>query len=457
MEDTIAAISTPSGDGAIGIVRMSGEKAFEVIDKIFKNKSQKKLLNYENRQLIYGHIMDNDKVIDEVLVSLMKAPNTYTTEDIVEINCHGGSIPIRRVLELILTFDVRMADPGEFTKRAFLNGRLDLSQAESVMDLISAKTPKGFDVAYNQLEGNLSKKINIIKNDILDLMSRIEVSIDYPEEDIKDITHKEVLEILNKNRERIVKILKTSETGKIIKNGLSTVIIGKPNVGKSSLLNALLKEAKAIVTNIPGTTRDIIEEYININGIPLKIIDTAGIRETENEIEKIGVRKSKEFFNKADLVIVVLNNAEKISKEDREIIKYIEDKKVIVVINKTDLENKLDYDELNKLIKNKIILKTSITNEYGVEEVENEIAKMVYDGNIISKENEYITNIRQIKLLNNAFKSIESGVNATISEIGYDFIEVDIKDAYNYLSEITGEIIGEDVINKIFSQFCLGK
>jgi tRNA modification GTPase len=325
------------------------------------------------------------------------------------------------------------------------------------MDLISAKTPKGFDVAYNQLEGNLSKKINIIKNDILDLMSRIEVSIDYPEEDIKDITHKEVLEILNKNRERIVKILKTSETGKIIKNGLSTVIIGKPNVGKSSLLNALLKEAKAIVTNIPGTTRDIIEEYININGIPLKIIDTAGIRETENEIEKIGVRKSKEFFNKADLVIVVLNNAEKISKEDREIIKYIEDKKVIVVINKTDLENKLDYDELNKLIKNKIILKTSITNEYGVEEVENEIAKMVYDGNIISKENEYITNIRQIKLLNNAFKSIESGVNATISEIGYDFIEVDIKDAYNYLSEITGEIIGEDVINKIFSQFCLGK
>lgn len=457
MEDTIVAISTPNGDGAIGIIRMSGEKSFEIINKIFKNKSQKNLFDYENRQLTYGNIIDNDKVVDEVLVSLMKKPNTYTMEDIVEINCHGGSVPMRRVLECILNYDIRMAEPGEFTKRAFLNGRLDLSQAESVMDLISAKTPKGFDVAYNQLEGYLSKKINIIKNSMLNLMARIEVGIDYPDEDIEDITHKEILNILNENKEKIEKMLKNSETGKIIKNGLSTVIIGKPNVGKSSLLNALLKESKAIVTNIPGTTRDVIEEYVNINGIPLKIIDTAGIRETENEIEKIGVEKSKKFFNKADLVIFILNNAEDISKEDKEIIKYIKDKKVIVVINKTDLDTKLDYDELNSLIKNKVILKTSITNDHGIEEVENEIAKMVYHGEIESNENEYITNIRHIDLLKKALVSINSSIVATISEIGYDFIEVDIRDTYSYLGEITGETITDDVIDKIFSQFCLGK
>jgi len=315
MEDTIVAISTPNGEGAIGIVRMSGEKSFEVISKIFVNKARKKMENYKNRELIYGHIMDGGNIIDEVLVSLMKSPNTYTTENLVEINCHGGSVPIRRVLDLILTYDVRMAEPGEFTKRAFLNGRLDLSQAESVMDLISAKTPKGFDVAYSQLEGYLSKKINGIRDDLLELMSKIEVSIDYPEEDIKDITHDEILSVLILTRDKINEMLKKSETGKIIRNGLSTVIIGKPNVGKSSLLNALLKEAKAIVTNIPGTTRDVIEEYVNINGIPLKIIDTAGIRETDNEIEKIGVNRSKSFFNKADLVIFVLNNAEEISKK----------------------------------------------------------------------------------------------------------------------------------------------
>ena len=457
MEDTIVAISTPNGEGAIGIVRMSGEKSFEVISKIFVNKARKKMENYKNRELIYGHIMDGGNIIDEVLVSLMKSPNTYTTENLVEINCHGGSVPIRRVLDLILTYDVRMAEPGEFTKRAFLNGRLDLSQAESVMDLISAKTPKGFDVAYSQLEGYLSKKINGIRDDLLELMSKIEVSIDYPEEDIKDITHDEILSVLILTRDKINEMLKKSETGKIIRNGLSTVIIGKPNVGKSSLLNALLKEAKAIVTNIPGTTRDVIEEYVNINGIPLKIIDTAGIRETDNEIEKIGVNRSKSFFNKADLVIFVLNNAEEISKEDREIIQYIEDKKVIVVINKTDLESKIDFDELNELLKNKIMLKTSITNEHGIEEVENEIAKMVYNGDIQSSENEYITNIRHINLIKKAFNSINAAIDATESEIGYDFIEIDINDTYSYLGEITGDTIGEDIISKIFSNFCLGK
>lgn len=457
MDDSIVAISTAHGEGAIGIIRMSGENAFKIIDKIFKRKANKNIEEYNNRQLVYGHIIDNDQVIDEVLVALMKAPNTYTTENIVEINCHGGSVPMRRVLNLILTHDIRMAEPGEFTKRAFLNGRLDLSQAESVMDLISAKTSKGFDIAYNQLEGYLSKKINLIREEFLDLLSKIEVSIDYPEADIKDITHNEILEVLVENKNIINKMIEGSKTGKIIRDGLSTVIVGKPNVGKSSLLNALLKEAKAIVTNIPGTTRDVIEEYININGIPLKIIDTAGIRETDNEIEKIGVERSKEFFNKADLVILVLNNAEKLSQEDREIINYIENKKVIVVVNKTDLDNKLDYDELNNLIKDKVILKTSVMNDSGIEEVENEIAKMVYHGEVESNENEFITNIRHINALKNALNSINAGINATKSEIGYDFIEVDIKDAYNYLGEITGQTIGEDIIDKIFSKFCLGK
>ena len=456
MEDTIVAISTPHGEGAIGIVRMSGSKAFDVINKIFEPGS-KTIDDYDNRQLIYGNIVDDVQVIDEVLVALMKAPKTYTTEDLVEINCHGGSVPIRRILDLILTFDVRMAEPGEFTKRAFLNGRLDLSQAESVMDMISAKTPKGFDVAYNQLEGYLSKKVRKIREDIVDLFSKIEVGIDYPEADIEDITHEEIKEVLDFNLEKINQMIEGSETGKIIRNGLSTVIVGKPNVGKSSLLNALLKESKAIVTSIPGTTRDVIEEYININGIPLKIIDTAGIRETDNEIEKIGVKRSKAFFNKADLVILVLNNAEELSVEDREIISYIEDKKVIVVVNKTDLDNKLDFDTLEALVKDKIILKTSVMNEHGIEAVENEIAKLVYHGEIKSKENDFITNVRHIAALKKAKESINAAIRATDSAIGYDFIEVDIKDAYDYLGEITGETLGEDVIDKIFSKFCLGK
>jgi len=456
MEDTIVAISTPHGEGAIGIVRMSGSKAFEVIEKIFKTGG-KTIQEYENRQLIYGHILDKKHIIDEVLVALMKAPKTYTTEDLVEINCHGGSVPIRRILDLILTFDVRMAEAGEFTKRAFLNGRLDLSQAESVMDMISAKTPKGFDVAYNQMEGYLSKKVRNIREDIVDLFSKIEVGIDYPEADIEDITHEEIKEVLEFNLEKINGMVEGSETGKIIRNGLSTVIVGKPNVGKSSLLNALLKESKAIVTSIPGTTRDVIEEYINIKGIPLKIIDTAGIRETDNEIEKIGVKRSKASFNKADLVILVLNNGEEISVEDREIIKYIEDKKVIVVVNKTDLENKLDFDALETLVKDKTVLKISIMNEEGIEAVENEIAKLVYHGDIKSKENDFITNIRHISALKKAKESIKAAIAATDTAIGYDFIEVDIKDAYDYLGEITGETLGEDVIDKIFSKFCLGK
>lgn len=457
MDETIVAISTPRGEGAIGIIRMSGEKAFEIINEIFYPKSGKDIFEYSDKQLIYGYIKSDDKVIDEVLVSLMKNPNTYTMEDIVEINCHGGSVPMRRILDLILLKDVRMAEPGEFTKRAFLNGRLDLTQAESVMDLINAKTSKGFDVAYNQLEGHLSKKIKKMRQKLEDLFARIEVGIDYPEADIKDITHEEILTISREVRESVDKLIEGSETGKIIRDGLSTVIVGKPNVGKSSLLNALLKEAKAIVTNVPGTTRDIIEEYININGIPLKIIDTAGIRETDDAVEKIGVERSKETFNKADLIILVLNNAEELSKEDKEIIQYIENRRAIVVINKTDLESKLDMNELKEHLEDQVIIKTSVANDFGIQKVEDKIAEMVYHGEIKSSSNEFVTNIRHISALKKAYRSLEDAINATSNNLGYDFIEVDLKDAYDYLGEISGETLAEDIIDKIFSQFCLGK
>ena len=456
MEDTIAAISTPRGEGAISIVRLSGPKAFEIVKKIFKPKD-KNIEKYEDKKLIYGDILEDEKILDEVLVAFMYKPNTYTKEDLVEINCHGGSVPVRQVLNLVLKNGARMAEPGEFTKTAFLNGRLDLSQAESVMDLISSKTPKGFEVAYNQLDGYLSKKINKLRKILKGLMAKIEVGIDYPEADIKEITHKEIIEKLKVVEKNIDDLLKNSDTGKIIREGLSTVIVGKPNVGKSSLLNALLKEAKAIVTNIPGTTRDVIEEYINVNGIPLKIIDTAGIREAENEIEKIGVEKSKKFFNKADLVILVLNNNQKLSDEDRKIIEKTTNKKVIVVINKIDLEDKLNLDKVKNLLSDKKIVKTSIINEKGVKLLEDEIAKMVYHGDVKSNNNDFITNIRHINSLKKALTSTKEAINATESKLGYDFIEIDIKQTYEFLGEITGESLDEDIINSIFDDFCLGK
>lgn len=456
MEDTIAAISTPRGEGAISIVRLSGPKAFEIVKKIFKPKD-KNIEKYEDKKLIYGDILEDEKILDEVLVAFMYKPNTYTKEDLVEINCHGGSVPVRQVLNLVLKNGARMAEPGEFTKTAFLNGRLDLSQAESVMDLISSKTPKGFEVAYNQLDGYLSKKINKLRKILKGLMAKIEVGIDYPEADIKEITHKEIIEKLKVVEKNIDDLLKNSDTGKIIREGLSTVIVGKPNVGKSSLLNALLKEAKAIVTNIPGTTRDVIEEYINVNGIPLKIIDTAGIREAENEIEKIGVEKSKKFFNKADLVILVLNNNQKLSDEDRKIIEKTTNKKVIVVINKIDLEDKLNLDKVKNLLNDKKIVKTSIINEKGVKLLEDEIAKMVYHGDVKSNNNDFITNIRHINSLKKALTSTKEAINATESKLGYDFIEIDIKQTYEFLGEITGESLDEDIINSIFDDFCLGK
>jgi len=457
MYDTIAAIATARGEGAIGIVRISGEKSLDVLDKICTFKNGKSTKELESRKLYYGHIMDGDKLIDEVLVSFMKGPNTYTCEDVVEINCHGGVVPLTRILKLVLRHGARMAEPGEFTQRAFLNGRLDLAQAESVMDLISAKTPKGFDIAIEQLGGSLSKKVDSIRQNILTVMSKIEVNIDYPDEDIEEVTYVEIKDHFEIVKEDILKLLNSSESGRIIREGLNTVIIGKPNVGKSSLMNALLREARAIVTDVPGTTRDVIEEYINIKGIPVKIIDTAGIRETEDIVEKIGVEKSKELFNKADLVIIVLNSAEKLTDEDRRILDVIHDKKVIIIVNKIDLPQEIDETELYDLLPHIKVIKTSITNETGLDELENSISEMVYGGQINQKDEAIVTNVRHIASLENAYNAIEEAIKAVNDKLPLDFLEVDVKNTYEYLGEIIGETIEDDLVKKIFSNFCLGK
>lgn len=457
MYDTITAIATARGEGAIGIIRISGEQSLEVLSKICKFKNGKTPSELESRKLYYGHILDDEKIIDEVLVSFMKGPKTYTCEDVVEINCHGGIVPLTSILKLVLKNGARMAEPGEFTQRAFLNGRLDLAQAESVMDLISAKTPKGFDIAIDQLSGVLSKKVDSIRENILNVMSKIEVNIDYPDEDIEEITYKEIKDEFEIVKEDIFKLLNSSESGRIIREGLNTVIIGKPNVGKSSLMNALLREARAIVTDVPGTTRDVIEEYINIKGIPVKIMDTAGIRETEDIVEKIGVEKSKELFNNADLVIIVLNSAEELSEEDRKILDVIHDKKVIVIVNKIDLPQKIDETELYDTLPNIRLIRTSITNETGLDELETAISEMVYGGHINQNNEAIVSNVRHISSLESAYGTINEAINAVNEKLPLDFLEVDVKNTYDYLGEILGETIEDDLVKKIFGNFCLGK
>ncbi len=459
IDDTITAIATAPGEAGISIVRISGPSSIDILDKIFKSKKGISIREFPQRRIVYGHIVDRekDKVVDEVLVAYMKAPYTYTKEDVVEINCHGGIVPTRNILGLILKNGVRMAEPGEFTKRAFLNGRIDLAQAEAVMDLISAKTDKGFDVAMSQLEGSLSKDVKGVRDVIIETLAHLHVSIDYTEEDIEEITYPELLENLGFARGQIEKLLGTTETGKIIREGLNTVIIGKPNVGKSSLLNALLRESRAIVTDVPGTTRDIIEEYLSIKGIPLKIIDTAGIRETEDLVERIGVERSKEFFNKADLIILVLDASQELTEEDREIIEHIEDKRAIVLLNKTDLPEKIKREELEELLIDKKIIRISILEGKGLEEIEEEIVSMVYGGAVKAKDTSFVTNVRHKNSLEKALKSIEEGIDAVNQNLPYDLIEVDIKDCYDALGEITGDTVDDDIVNRIFANFCLGK
>lgn len=457
IDDTIAAIATAPGEGGIGIIRISGEKSLQVANDIFKSVSGKKIEEYNTRTLIYGHILDGEKTIDEVLVAYMKGPNSYTTEDVIEINCHGGFISVKKILELVLSKDVRLADQGEFTKRAFLNGRIDLAQAEAIIDVINAKTEMAHTVAQSQLEGSLSKKIKDLRFGITEMLAHITVSIDFPDEDVEHITYNTLKEKSLELQKEINKLYDTAESGKILRDGLKTVIVGKPNVGKSSLLNAVLGENRAIVTDIPGTTRDVIEEFVNIKGIPLKIVDTAGIRETEDVVEKIGVEKSKEFFNSADLSIVVLDSSRELEIEDIEILEAVQPNKTIVLLNKTDLDQVIDIEKIKQFVDEKNIITISALQHEGIEKIHDKIEDMVFEGTIRNSSDLVVTNSRHKDALYKAKQSISDALTAIDSYMPLDFIEVDFKNIWDYLGYINGDTVTEDLLDTIFSNFCIGK
>lgn len=451
MNDTIAAISTTQGVGAISIIRVSGNDAIKIVNKIFNGKN---LETVESHTINYGHIVDKDEVIDEVLVSVMKSPKTFTTEDVVEINCHGGISTTNKVLELILNNGSRLAEPGEFTKRAFLNGRIDLTQAESVMDLINSKNESKRKVAIKGLNGYVSNIIRNLRQEILELLASIEVNIDYPEyEDAIVMTNDIVKPKIAEIKEKLDKIINESENGKILTSGIKTIIIGKPNVGKSSILNRLLDEEKAIVTDIEGTTRDTVEGSITINGVSLNIIDTAGIRETEDIVEKIGVEKSLNLINEADLIIIVLNNNEELTEEDKKILDSCKDKKVIVVINKNDLERKINIKDINY----KNIIYTNTVDLSGIDSLKEKIVELFNLNELEQQDYTYLSNIRQISLAKDAYQILEEVDNGIKNEVPVDMIEIDIKRVWEKLGEIIGETYTEELIDQLFSQFCLGK
>ena len=457
IDDTIAAIATAPGEGGIGIIRISGEKSLQVAQSIFKSKSGKMIKDYNARTLIYGTVVDNEKVIDEVLVAYMKGPNSYTAEDVIEINCHGGFISVKKILELILSKGVRLAEAGEFTKRAFLNGRIDLSQAEAIIDVIKSKTDMAHEVAQSQLEGSLAKKIKDLRMNVTEVLAHLEVSIDFAEEDVEEITYQTLEEKALELRNEIKKLYDTAESGKILRDGLKTVIVGKPNVGKSSLLNSILGENRAIVTDIAGTTRDVIEEFVNIKGIPLKIVDTAGIRETEDVVEKIGVEKSRESFSTADLVIMVLDASRILSEEDMEILESLKNKKTIVLLNKMDLEPQIELEKIEEFVNSEDIIKISALKHQGIEELQDKIEAMVYHGSVKNSSNLMITNSRHKDALFKAYESINDAISAIEQRMPYDFIEVDFKNIWDYLGYINGDTVREDLLDTIFANFCIGK
>ncbi len=457
MTETIAAISTAIGESGIGIVRMSGKDSIKIAREVFKRASDMDIVASDNKRLLYGHIIDNNEIIDEVLIAFMDAPYTYTREEMVEIYCHGGIIPVKKILESLLRKGARLAERGEFTKRAFLNGRLDLSQAEAVIDIIKAKTEKSYDISLKQLEGSLSHEIQAIRQILLKMIAHIEVSIDFPEDDIEEVTTKDLLEDGFLVRDRIEKLLKTADRGKIMRDGLNTVILGTPNVGKSSLLNAVLRENRAIVTEIPGTTRDIIEEYINIDGIPLKIMDTAGIRATDDLVEKIGVDKAKETLEMADLIIAIFDISRELNKDDYHIMELIKDKKTIVLLNKTDLPRLYEDKYFSNYFENSQIINSSMIKNIGIEELEDAIRNMFYDGDINIDSEMVINNIRHKNQLELASINIKSVLDDLKRGVPLDCLEVDLRSCWENLGEITGESLNEDILDKIFSEFCIGK
>lgn len=455
--DTIAAISSAAGNSGIGIIRVSGDEAIEVVDKIFRpaNKN-KKLANVESHTVHYGHIMDGDKTLDQVLVIVMKNPHSYTGEDTVEIDCHGGMLILKKVLDLVLKNGARTAEPGEFTKRAFLNGRIDLSQAEAVMDLINSKNDFALNSSIEQLKGGVSDAIKDIRKDIIYHIAFIESALDDPEHISLDGYDEEITEMLNENINKIRKLVNSFDNGRIMKEGIKTVILGKPNAGKSSLLNLMLGEDRAIVTDIEGTTRDILEENINFNGLSLKIIDTAGIRDTEDLVERIGVNKAKEIAKEGDLIIYVVDGSRELDDNDREIIKLINDKQAIILVNKSDMDTVINIDELKKDSNRDVIL-FSAKNGEGMDQLEEEIRNMFYSGKVTYNDQVYITNARHKEALENALESLKQVKNSVDAGMPEDFYSIDLMDAYTDLGLIIGESVEDDLVNEIFSKFCMGK
>lgn len=456
MEDTIAAVATAYGEGGIGIIRISGEKSLDILKSVFQPASGSD--GIISRRMTYGKVIDDEnRLVDEVLAVYMKGPKTYTAEDVVEINCHGSMVSLRKTLALVLRKGARLAEPGEFTKRAFLNGRMDLSQAEAVIDLIKAKTDRSFDIAVSQLEGELSGRVGAIREKLLDVLVNITVNIDYPDEDIEELTYVELKKNISEINDMIGILTSSASAGRMIREGIRVAIVGKPNVGKSSLMNGLLRESRAIVTDMPGTTRDTIEEVISIKNIPVYLTDTAGIRETTDTIEQIGIEKTKEAFNSADFIIFILDGSEELTEEDRLIMEYIGERNALVLINKNDLGQKIDAHEIRDAMPGVRVIQTSLIKGEGITEIEDTIEELVYGGRISQKESLMVNNVRHIELLNRAADSLQDAYTMADAGEALDFIEVDVKNAYELLGEITGETVSDDIINEVFSRFCLGK
>jgi len=478
LEDTIVAISTPIGEGGIGIVRMSGKDSLKIADNVFKSKNGKLPSQFKTYTTHHGYVIAsersersnlnieiasapaaprNDNVVDEVILTVMKAPKSYTKEDIVEINCHGGIVPLRKCLELILSLGARMAEPGEFTKRAFLNGRLDLVQAEAVSDVIRAKTDLSLKVAMNQLEGGLSDEIKDLREKLLNLYTHAEASIDFPDEEKEIVSESNMLNKLENIAEKIKRLIDTSETGKVLREGIATVICGRPNVGKSSLMNTLLKEKRVIVSHIPGTTRDVIEEILNIKGIPLKIADTAGIIDSRDLLAKEGVNRSRAHIKQADLVLFLLDASEELHDEDLAIMSEIEDKKTVAVINKTDLPKKLDLKQIERYLHDKKIVEVSIKEKKNIDKLEETIVDMIWQGEIISSHKELVTNARHKNALISSHDAIMKTVDSLNKNLSPEFVAISLKESIDSLGLITGQTVSEDILDRIFSEFCVGK
>ncbi|AFH66378.1 tRNA uridine-5-carboxymethylaminomethyl(34) synthesis GTPase MnmE [Paenibacillus caseinilyticus] len=457
IQDTIAAIATPSGEGGIAVIRVSGDEAVAVSDKIFTGK--KKLAEVDTHTVNYGYIREPDTGVrtEEVLVTVMRAPRSFTKEDVVEISCHGGFVSVRKVLDLLLESGARLAEPGEFTKRAYLNGRIDLSQAEAVIDLIRAKSDRAFRIALKQSEGTLSKRIKELRHRLVELMAHIEVNIDYPEHDVEELTNLFIKDKCSAALADIEHLLQTAQQGKILREGLVTAIIGRPNVGKSSLMNTLAQEERAIVTEIAGTTRDVVEEYVHVNGIPLKLLDTAGIRETSDLVEQIGVEKSRQALSDADLILLVFNGAEPLQPDELSLIEQLRGRQVIAIINKQDLPQQIEIEFLRESFGSEHVVPMSILAQQGIADLEKAIAGLFFSGQVESSDLTYVSNARHIGLLKQARTALTEAHQAAESFVPIDMIQIDIRNAWEHLGEIIGDAVSESLIDQIFSQFCLGK